>query len=444
MLQGQMHVRVAREAADPLTVTALAIGGEQEGNGVILISCDLAMISPELQASVREKVTALLPEVEADAIIMNATHTHDAPVITDGFYPHPGGDVMTAAEGLEHVAACAAEAALEAWARRVPGTVERAFGHAVVGHNRRVVYADGHAEMYGATTRPDFRHIEGYEDHSVDMLFFRDAAGHLSGMAIVIPCPSQVEESLTTFSADFWHDIRVELRRRFGDGLPVLALCGAAGDQSPHFLLYGRQEEEMRRRGGVSERQEIALRVGDAVERALRCGGPEDSDQTVCHRCQRITCSPRRITQAERDWAETARSEALARGDDPGLWWPLMLGDILERFDRGQPMPAYEAELHALRIGEAVIVTNPFELYLDYALEIKARSLATQTLTVQLAAGTGLYLPTERAVQGGHYGAHPAVAPVGPEGGRELVEASLLLIRDIFTTHADNPQDLNR
>jgi hypothetical protein len=121
-----------------------------------------------------------------------------------------------------------------------------------------------------------------------------------------------------------------------------------------------------------------------------------------------------------------------------------MLGDILERFDRGQPMPAYEAELHALRIGEAVIVTNPFELYLDYALEIKARSLATQTLTVQLAAGTGLYLPTERAVQGGHYGAHPAVAPVGPEGGRELVEASLLLIRDIFTTHADNPQDLNR
>jgi hypothetical protein len=109
-----------------------------------------------------------------------------------------------------------------------------------------------------------------------------------------------------------------------------------------------------------------------------------------------------------------------------------MLRDVVDLFDRGQPMPPFQPELHVLRLGDAAIATNPFELFLDYGLRIKARSPAAQTLVVQLAAGTGLYLPTERAVRGGHYGAHPAVAPVGPEGGRELVEATLSAIGGLF------------
>jgi hypothetical protein len=51
---------------------------------------------------------------------------------------------------------------------------------------------------------------------------------------------------------------------------------------------------------------------------------------------------------------------------------------------------------------------------------------------VQLAAGTGSYLPTERAVRGGGYGAMPAVSSVGPEGGQELVEETLRMVRELF------------
>jgi hypothetical protein len=71
-------------------------------------------------------------------------------------------------------------------------------------------------------------------------------------------------------------------------------------------------------------------------------------------------------------------------------------------------------------------------LFLDYGLRIKARSPASQTVIIQLAAGRGSYLPTERAVQGGGYGAMPAVSTVGPEGGKELVEATLEMIRDLL------------
>ncbi len=436
LLHGQMYVRVAREAADPLTLTALAIDGDGPSGRVILISCDLPMISEALQAAVRGQVVARLPDLAPEAIIMSGTHTHDAPVVDDGFYPHPGGDVMTAEEGAHWVIARAVEAAVEAWEQRAPRWVGRAFEHAVVGHNRRAVYADGTARLYGQTNDPGFSHVEGYEDHSLDMLFVWETDGRLSGIVLDIPCPSQVEEQLECFSADFWHDIRMDLGQRFGEGLHVLALCGAAGDQSPHFLLYGPQEEEMRRRRGVSERREIAARVGEAVTRALACTRPAGGATAVVHAWRRLTLSPRTITQAERDWAANAHAEALQRGDRPDLWWPKMLRDVVDRFDRGEPMPASQAEVHALRIGDAVIATNPFELFLDYGLQIKARSPAAQTLVVQLAAGTGLYLPTERAVRGGHYGAHPVVAPVGPTGGRELVEATLRLMESLFAPAA--------
>ena len=433
LIQGQMYVRIGRDAADPLTATALAIDGGTPTSVAILISCDLTAVSDELQDAVRARIGEEIPDVPREAIIMAATHTHGGPVIDHDSYPHPGGDVMTADEVLVWIAERAAKTAVEAWKNRVPRRIGWAFGHAVVGHNRRAVYTDGSAVMYGSTNRPDFSHVEGYEDHSLDMLFVWEPEGQLVGVALTIPCPSQVEEHLEQFTADFWHDIRMELRQRFGQHLQVLPLCGAAGDQSPHFLLYERQEAEMLQRRGLTQRQEIAARVGDAVARALLCTHPDCGDTLVSRTSRRLALSPRAITQEERDWAEGAHREALERGEKPDLWWPRALQDVVERFDRGDPMPVCEAELHVLRLGDAVLATNPFELYLDFGLQIKARSRAAQTLVVQLAGGTGFYLPTERAVRGGHYGAHPVVAPVGPEGGHEWVAATLDAIDAMFS-----------
>ncbi len=435
MIDGQMYVRIGRDAVDPLTATALALEGSGPTARVIFVSCDIAMVSDELHEAVRARVRERLPEFPEDAVIMTATHTHDGPVIMDGVYPHPRGNVMTAGEALDWVAEQAADAAVEAWEQRVPRLMGRAFGHAVVGHNRRAVYTNGLAMMYGDTNRADFSHIEGYEDHSMDMLFVWETDGRLSGIALAIPCPAQVEESLEQFSADFWHEIRLDLRRRFGEHLHVLPLCGAAGDQSPHFLLYGTQEAEMRHRRGVTERQEIAERVGDGVERALECTQPPATGaMPMVHRAGRLTFSRRRITLEERNHAQSEYEAVIERGEPLDLWWPKRLKDVMDRFDRDEPMESVEAELHAVRIGDVALVTTPFELFLDYGLQIKARSPAAQTLVVQLAGGPGFYLPTERAIQGGDYSAHPAMAPVGGEAGRELVEAALAAIYDLSTS----------
>jgi len=431
MVQGQMHRRVARNAMDPLLVTALALEGGTPPDCAIMISTDMAFVSDALQEDVRKRLAKRAPSVAADKIFMNATHTHTSLVIEDGFYPRAGGDVMTPVECHDLVAERAADAAAEAWQKRAPHSIAFAFGHAVVGHNRRAVYSSGTAQMYGRTDREDFVWIEGYEDHSVDLMFTWDAGGRLAGVAVDIPCPSQVDEGLETLSADYWHEVRTELRARFGEALCVLPMCAAAGDQSPHFLLYARQEEEMRRRRGLSERREIAARVGDAVARALACTTPGSGDVALAHAVSRVKLTPRSISREERDWAKAERGRYL-KGNSPDSWWPQRLQTVVDCHDGIQKAEPVPVEIHALRIGDAVLVTNPFELFVDYGMRIKARSPAAQTLVVQIAAGCGWYLPTERAVRGGGYGAMPAVCKVGPEGGAELVEETLRMIRELF------------
>lgn len=434
MLQGQMNVRVAKTTLDELTLNAMAIDNGNMEDAAILVSCDVAMISDQLLVDARAHIAKALPDFLGRHLVLFATHTHTSLVYAGDFYVHPGGDVMTVKECHDFLAKRVADVALQAWKNRSPGKVARAYGHAVIGHNRRPQYADGSTRMYGRADRPDFAWIEGYEDHSVDILFTWDNADRLTGVTLLVPCPSQVDEHLQSYSADYWHETRAELRKRHGASLNVLGVCGAAGDQSPHFILLKKEEAEMRKRRGVSERQEIALKLADAVDRALACTKPIEGDVELKHEVREVALTPRKVSKAERDVCASIRAEAIT-SLDPKSWWPELLQRSIDIHDGKVSPPPFVTELHALRIGDAVIVTNPFELFVDYGMRIKARSKAGQTFVAQLTNGTGLYLPTVRAVRGGSYGAMPAVCRVGPEGGDELVEHTLSLIDLVMTAN---------
>ncbi len=122
----------------------------------------------------------------------------------------------------------------------------------------------------------------------------------------------------------------------------------------------------------------------------------------------------------------------------------------VQRFERQKtaPKPMYEAELHVLRLGNVAICTNPFELFTDYGIRIKARSRAVQTFVVQLA-GPGSYLPTEKAVGGGRYvpGAksnYSAIVEsnlVGPEGGQLLVDRTVAAINSLWPKGNDQGEE---
>src|SRR5690606_2828885 len=198
-------------------------------------------------------------------IVINATHTHTGPSTRIGNFILPDG-VHPVEDNLDFITARVVEGVLQAWNSRKPGSVSWGLGQAKVAVNRRAVYYDGAAKMYGKTKLPEFRGLEGYEDHDLNVLFFWDVNEQLIATCINVSCPAQEVEGRSAINADFWYPVREQLRERFGEELVVLGWIGAAGDQSPH-LMYGRVgEERMRELRGLTRLEELARRIVVSVE----------------------------------------------------------------------------------------------------------------------------------------------------------------------------------
>ncbi len=434
-LAGQMHTRISQGVESPVTATALALEsreGDRLVDQAILVSCDLVAIPSPLLERVRQLIGDRLPDLDCRKVVLNATHTHTAPVMSEGDYEIPKGDIMQPAEYAEFLATRVAEAAIQAWEGRKPGRVGWGLGHAVLAQNRRSVYADSHAQMYGPTDRPDFRGIEGPEDQGVEVLCFWNTDGELFATAINVACPSQEVEGRSSINADFWHEVRETLRSRYGRDLLVLAWTGAAGDQSPHLMYRKRAEERMRTLRGLTRLQELSRRIVAAWDEAYEGARQEQhADAVLAHKVETIELPLRKITEAE---ASDARAKVEALSKDPAnrrlvVWH----GDVVKRFERQQAgdIKPYSMELHAIRLGDVAIATNDFELFTEFGIQIKARSRALQTFLIQLA-GPGTYVPTERAVLGGGYSAIAESNLVGPEGGQVLVERTVELLNSLW------------
>ncbi len=461
MLRGQFHMRVSTHVHDPLTVTALAL--EATGDQCVMASIDHVAVPQALIRGVRERLKELVPDLPPEKVFLNATHTHTAPQMLPPDSPEvfipwedPGPEVMSPEAYAELLIGRTAECIAQAWESRRPGSLAWGMGYAVVGRNRRQVRRDGSSLMYGDTSADDFSHIEGYEDHSVNLLFTYDASHALTGLVVNLACPSQVTESRSFVSADFWHETRLEIRKRHGEQIFVLPQVSAAGDQSPHVMFNKEAEERMLRLKGLlgetggdvrlAERAEIARRIAAAVDDVLPPASQDLHNTVVLRHTVRTLQLPRRpITQEDvlearaQVEAYTKRLEGELAGRPPTDqersycygrrgWY----AKVIERSQLQRNDPTYPVELHVVRLGDVAFATNPFELYLDFGIRIKARSKALQTFVVQLA-GPGSYLPTARSVAGRSYGSEPASNIVGPEGGDILVEETLRDLAKLFS-----------
>ena len=263
----------AQKADTPLTANVLVLDSRENGRSLdvaVMVSCDLIIISDPLAAAVREAVSRRLPEFDLQKIVLNATHTHTAPLTVNGVYDIPKTGVMQVDEYCRFAGERIAEAIEKAWKGRTPGSLTWGLGHAVVAQNRRAVFADGHAELAGNTDRPDFRGLEAGEDHDLGSLFFWNEKGKLVAIVVNVPCPAQEVEGLSSINADFWHPTRKSLQERYGADVCVLGWAGWAGDQSPHLTHHKAAEERMRELRKISRLEEIARRIVGGGRRGLR------------------------------------------------------------------------------------------------------------------------------------------------------------------------------
>ena len=443
-ISGQFHLRIAKTVETPVTANVIALESREEDlsrNVAIMVSCDLLYIPSDVLELVRKAVRARLPDLNTRKIFLNGTHTHTAPVLMLDKYPIPEEGVMQVEQYRSFLAERVSDAIVQAWNKRSRGSVTWGLSHAVVAYNRRAVYADGSARMYGKTDVAEFRNLEGYEDHDVNTLFFWNDLGELVGVVVNVSCPSQEVESRSAVNADFWHPVREALRERYGEQLCILAWTGASGDQSPHLMYRKAADERMRKLRSLNRLDEIARRIVRAVDDAYGAvKNDRHTDVSLIHKVEMIRMPMRLVTEAEYIEAKEAVEKAAAQieqNSDAAMreyrrmkWY----GMTVNRFDqqRTEPKPTYEMELHVLRIGDVAICTNSFELFTNYGIRMKARSKAVQTFVVQLV-GPGTYLPTEKAVRGGHYSAVVHSSLVGPEGGNVLVDRTVNIINSLWT-----------
>jgi len=443
-VSGQFHLRIAKTVETPITANVIALESREEGlsrDVAIMVSCDLLYIPSEVLELVRKVVRERLPDLDAKKLFLNGTHTHTAPVLLLDKYPIPSEGVIQVEQYRSFLTQRLADAIVQAWNRRRAGSVTWALSHAVVAYNRRAVYADGSARMYGKTNIAEFRNLEGYEDHDVNTLFFWNDLGQLVGTVVNVSCPSQEVESRSAVNADFWHPVREALRERYGEQLCILAWTGASGDQSPHLMYRKEADERMRRLRGLNRLDEIARRIVRAVDDAYEAvKNDRHTDVPLIHKVETIELPMRLVTETEYIEAKAAVEKAAARieqNSEAAVWeyrrkkWYEMTVNRFNR-QRTDPKPTYEMELHVLRIGDVAVCTNSFELFTDYGIRMKARSEAVQTFVVQLV-GPGTYLPTEKAIRAGHYSAVVHSSLVGPEGGNVLVNRTVNIINSLWT-----------
>ncbi|NLY01581.1 MAG: hypothetical protein GXY83_36300 [Rhodopirellula sp.] len=441
-LTGMKTVRVSKGILSRCTANVLALES-REGDKIldqaILVSCDLCVIRPGIQEGFRKHVVGRLPGFDIQKLFLAATHTHAAPVLLqDRYNEEDYGDAMQPKDYVPLLYARMAEAVVGAWESRQPGAVAWGLGHAAVGCNRRAVYSDGTAKMYGDTNTPAFRHIEGYEDHAVDILAFYDRQKELKAIAVSLACPSQSVGG-ALLSADFWHDVRKLVHQRHGDNVCVVGFCAPAGDQAPNLLFRKKSEARMDRLRGLTRTEELGRRIAAALDDVLGVIAQDiRSDVPFQHVVRRVELPGCKVGDAEYAHAKGICDDLDAKPAMAGPdWWNRhFFGYVVDRYEAQQKAdPIYAMEMHVLRLGDVAIATNPFELYVDYGVQIQARSPAEQTFLIQLAAPLDFayYVPTPRAVEAGGYSAEVTHNLIRPEGAQVLVDRTVEAIRALWS-----------
>ena len=465
-LYGQYYTRLATGIHSRLKSVAAAFRSGDEY--FLTASMDNAGMAEAFQQLVREAVVKLEPSIKAEKIFLNAIHTHSGPsAVPDGKLkgrsvsaarPICDSKIYSPQEYVDFVVPIVAQNLVNAWRNLRPGGIARALGFARVGHCRRAVYSTGKAEMYGDTTRCDFIGMEAGEDSGVDMLFTFDETGKKTGMLLNVACPSQVMEATYKISSDFAGATRELLKKEFGEDFHTIYQISPAGCQSPRDLVrHYATEPDFWHEDGVVE---ISNRLLNAVRNAVP--GPIDYAPVMKHTALRVSLPRRRASYQDykHAQAELARLTAIMPEEEayeafcaethanekkggPGPYdsklHPFVLikneQAVIARYEDQDKVPEVSFDMNVIRLGDIAIANNPFELYLYYGQNIKARSKARQTFLVQLSAGASChagYLPSPDAEKFGGYGGLIINGQVGSDGGYMLADITVKEINKLF------------
>jgi neutral ceramidase len=409
---------------DDLHARSLAVE-DSRGGSVLLMAVSLVGLNEEFGDRIRKGITAQTG-IPGDRIVISCTHTHSGPNV-----PRGGDEYSESSDGPEYgeflVERCV-ESAVWAWRGRVTGRI--GVGKTEVfelGRNRRRL-------QYGGL----------HPDPMVTVIRIEDAKGRLLGVAFNYGChPSGLDFRNTLFSEDWpYYTIR-EIRKKLGENVWTAFYQSAEGNIN---VGYTAELSAVGAEMGVRT-YEYAEKKGRQMAEAVLGALPSIP---VSGDIEVKTASGRRdyplrdsypvtIAQAGKDAAE-----AKARLDDLEKRPELEGTRTLDRarvdvFQTGQRLDgakrffgdpnrpsALSIEQQAVRIGDAVFVTFPGELFAEVGLEIKKGSPVEKTFVIGVTCGPGGYLPAAKEYIDGDYEIDGS--SYSPKAEQACISASLDLI----------------
>lgn len=444
--------RQAPAAGEGLPLEATALLLQRGDTRVLLCGVDTIGVPAEESDALRRRVAAAI-SADPAAVILNWNHTHSAPPPGRALLRRSGlletsGDAEVDAYGEllgDRLVALAVRAAegLE------PAAVTWGQGRADISVNRRE--RDRHGRIvHGWRT-------DGLVDQQVTALQAQRADGSPIATVVSFGChPVAGGMDLPVYSSDYPGALRIAMRRRFGG--ECVFLQGAAGNVLPR-VSFGPDESEATLMG---ERLalEAAHSVADRPARPTRMVVEGDASLIPMILYRRVVdtgdvplaAAERRVTfplapapgrdelEAMAERYEAERGDAQARGAGPaelhGIGYHAKWARALA--DDPEPPTALEGSLHAVRVGDGLILTTPGELFTELGWAIKQRAPGAPTAALGYTNGAVGYLPTPEAyAEGGYEPAYsnrsygtPAV--VAPECARMVVKTAVRLGERLF------------
>lgn len=397
---------------------ARAIAASDGERTVVLVSCDLVGLAPEISDEVRQRVSTATG-MPRDHVATHCTHTHSGPATKHGI-----GQGEIDGAYTELLPRRIAQACVEA----VEGMREATLHHATVacegiGYNREQDERPSLDRALDEGWRPERPEITDTQAR----VLRAEADGEPIGFATYFSCHPVVGGASNTHVHGDFVGVATNMLERERPGSVGLFLQGCEGNINSCVVHHG-EDESLLALDVLASRYARQVRPGLDDGAAVRA-----SEVRAVSREVKLPHEPLPEAQVRKMLADAEATLAAPDADDAdhnvrrATVYATALRGELARQERGEPIDD-RVEVQALRIGDVTLVGAPFEIMHRYRRRVQAQFDAP-VLVLSLLNGARGYAPERESFDAtGNYAAKIVpyllgYPPFSPDLEDVLVEA---------------------